>query len=586
MLILGRSESMQKLKAQIQMRYRAGGEVRVKADSPNGEWKLEVLGVPYGGHVPTLDGSRDADGETFSDGTDLWLEIGERRPVAYYHGMTPEGTPDEHPEAIGVAEFVRRDARGGWFEVTLDRASKWAARVWLAALAGTAHASSGALGHLVRVGMGGLIDVWPLGELSVFDAGGGRQPANRLATVIPLKALFDAAGLPMPEAFAEAHNAKAGAKSGSDGAEFRSEEMTVGNDKKVGNQPVIDVDALADAVLDRIEQGAVEQARVPAWRGGFATKRVTGRGFSEDAMKSFRYWIATGDEGAVKAALQEGTDAEGGYLVPDDFYAQVVAKRDDLAIAREAGATVIQTSLALVNVPVEDSEQNTFAITAEEAAVDEDEPTFGQVAITVYKFTKLVKISEELASDQAANLDEFLANSFARKMALTENNYHLVGTGSGEPQGVFVGGTAAVTLASASTIAASEVIDLYYKLSQPYRTNAAWAMNDSTEAVLRGLQGNPFLFGVTPAGGPFEVDTLMDKRVFNSDSAAAIAASAKSLLIGDWSYYMIAERQGLVVQRLDELYAANGQIGLLAKFRQGAAVGQAEAFQYATQAAS
>ena len=107
-------------------------------------------------------------------------------------------------------------------------------------------------------------------------------------------------------------------------------------------------------------------------------------------------------------------------------------------------------------------------------------------------------------------------------------------------------------------------------------------MNDGTEAVLRGLTGNPFLFGVTPAGGQFEIDTLMGKRVFNSDSVAEIGASAKSMLIGDWSAYFIAERHGLVVQRLGELYAANGQVGLLAKFRQGAAVGQAEAFQYAT----
>ena len=54
----------------------------------------------------------------------------------------------------------------------------------------------------------------------------------------------------------------------------------------------------------------------------------------------------------------------------------------------------------------------------------------------------------------------------------------------------------------------------------------------------------------------------------------------KPVLIGDFSYYFVAERSGLVIQRLDELYAGNGQIGLLAHFRRGGVAGQAEAFKH------
>ena len=357
-----------------------------------------------------------------------------------------------------------------------------------------------------------------------------------------------------------------------------------GADEDEAEAEPVDVEAIAAAAAAKAV--AAVQDNVPAWRGGFATKKVTTLGLADDDMKAFRHWIRTGDKGAVKAALQEGTDGEGGYLVPDDFYNQIIAKRDEQAIARSAGATVIQTSLDVVNVPTEDTSQTKFVITAEEASVDEEEPTFGQVALTVYKFTKLVKMSEELAADQAANLDAFLLESFARQMAATENYYHLVGSGSGQPQGVFVGGTAGLTLDSTSTIGAAEVPELAGKLGAPYADGAVWVMRNATLSVIRGLGTATFRwYAPTPYGVPGargQAGDLEGYPVFRSDSAAAIAASAKSMLIGNFAYYAIADRTGLTVQRLEELYAANGQIGLLAKFRQGGAVLQAEAFQYAT----
>jgi HK97 family phage major capsid protein len=46
-----------------------------------------------------------------------------------------------------------------------------------------------------------------------------------------------------------------------------------------------------------------------------------------------------------------------------------------------------------------------------------------------------------------------------------------------------------------------------------------------------------------------------------------IGAGNKSMLFGDLSYFWIADRQGRVFQRLNELYAPNGQIGFLATQR-------------------
>ncbi len=164
-----------------------------------GDMRLEVLGAPFGG---PNDG-KDDEGEFFSKNTDFMMEIGDKRPVIYYHGMTPRGSNQLKPEVIGMAELKRMDEQGLWFDVVLKEGSALAKRVYEAAKEGIARASSGAVNYLVRVAeKTGEILTWALAELSLFDTGAGRQPANQYA-VVNVKSLFDTAGIDYPERFTE-----------------------------------------------------------------------------------------------------------------------------------------------------------------------------------------------------------------------------------------------------------------------------------------------------------------------------------------------------------------------------------------------
>ena len=51
------------------------------------------------------------------------------------------------------------------------------------------------------------------------------------------------------------------------------------------------------------------------------------------------------------------------------------------------------------------------------------------------------------------------------------------------------------------------------------------------------------------------------------DELDPIAASAKTIAFGDFGYYWVADRQGRSFQRLNELYAATGQVGFKATQR-------------------
>ena len=157
-------------------------------------WALEVLGAPYGGHI----NGRDADGEYFSKQTDFMMDIGDERPVLYYHGADEFGQPTAHPEVIGRARASRRDEFGLWFEVTLDKAKSYAQRIYNAAINGLARASSGAIPHLTRRAADGELLTWAIGELTLLDRTDQRRPANELA-VAQLKACFIEAEIEVPK---------------------------------------------------------------------------------------------------------------------------------------------------------------------------------------------------------------------------------------------------------------------------------------------------------------------------------------------------------------------------------------------------
>ncbi len=86
-------------------KLRAAGIIQVR--KANGEWILEVLGAPYGGP----DQGKDKHGDFFSENTDFMIDMGDERPVLYFHGDTPTGQIEPEPEVIGKATATRRSRK-------------------------------------------------------------------------------------------------------------------------------------------------------------------------------------------------------------------------------------------------------------------------------------------------------------------------------------------------------------------------------------------------------------------------------------------------------------------------------------------
>ncbi len=142
------------------------------------------------------------------------------------------------------------------------------------------------------------------------------------------------------------------------------------------------------------------------------------------------------------------------------------------------------------------------------------------------------------------------------------------------------------TTAAATAITADELLDLYHALPVPYRARATWLMHDSTALVVRKIKDANQQYIWQPGLVAGQPDMLLGRPVQTSRFMPEIAAGAKTVAFGDFSYYWIADRQSIGIQRLVELYAANGQVGFRMFERVDGRLALSEAVQVLQQAAA
>lgn len=282
------------------------------------------------------------------------------------------------------------------------------------------------------------------------------------------------------------------------------------------------------------------------------------------------FWKAMKNKNSfeVQNALQVGTDSEGGYLVPDEFEQTLIEALVEENMFRQL-AKVVTTSSGDKKIPVV-AAKGTASWVDEEGVIPESDDTFGQVSIGAYKLATMIKVSEELLNDSVFNLEQYIAKEFARRIGSKEEEAFFIGDGNGKPTGIFnaAGGAGVgVTTTSVSGISFDEIMDLFYSLKSPYRKNAVFVTNDATVKAIRKLKDGNGQYLWQPSVTAGQPDTILNRPLKTSAYVPVIASAAKTIGFGDFSYYWVADRQGRSFQRLNELYAATGQVGFKATQR-------------------
>lgn len=274
---------------------------------------------------------------------------------------------------------------------------------------------------------------------------------------------------------------------------------------------------------------------------------------------------------------------DGGYLVPIEFEHNIVTALDEENVIRRLAKVITTHHERKIPVAVGHS---TAQWTAENAAYTESNPTFGQKQIDAFKLTDLCRVSVELLQDSEFDIEDYLIREFARAFGIAEEQAFCVGTGTNQPTGIFTatGGTVGVTAASQTAITADEVISLVYALKSPYRRNAKFLMNDATVSILRKLKDGNGAYLWQPSVQAGQPDKLLGYELYTSPYVPTAQSGALTIAFGDFKNYWIGDRAGRTVQRLNELYATNGQIGYVATERVDGKVILPEAIQLLQQA--
>ena len=337
-------------------------------------------------------------------------------------------------------------------------------------------------------------------------------------------------------------------------------------------------------------QKAVEEIKA---QGIPAFNKITTPGFSEekDAVPAFKHWVATGQVNQalivpdasynnIKAAWNVTTGASGAFLVPDPLYNQIVAKRDIASWIRQAPVTKLQTPADHLLVPYEDTSQTAFTLTAEAAAYNEDEGTMAQKDLILYKYTKLVKMSEEFVNFQGTNFETWLVDSLGRAEAATENTFATSGNGSGQPQGLANGATASgLTIKTSAQLNPEDLSAMIGKLGGGYNVPSECGFvgaNTSKWYVKNSILAGPFAYIGAQGGAP--APEFFGYPWYVSDDVQSYTATSGTVLyFGNLSYLALVEKPGMTVQRNPYLFMANGQVGIYANIFRGFGVLQSEA---------
>lgn len=283
----------------------------------------------------------------------------------------------------------------------------------------------------------------------------------------------------------------------------------------------------------------------------------TGR--ASDAYKAGMLTALRSNFKQISNVLQEGVDADGGYLVPDEYDHRLVDVLTEENILRKLGHKITTSGEHKINIA---ATKPAAAWIEEGGALSFGDATFDQILLDAHKLHVAIKVTEELLYDNAFNLESYIIDMFGKALANAEEDAFLNGSGVGQPLGLFAatgGGTAAISTAS---LTADDVIKLVYALKRPYRKNAKFIMNDQIIASIRQLKDNNGAYMWQPSLVAGEPDKLLGYDVYTSPFCPA-----GKIAFGDYSYYNIGDRGTRSFKQLTELFAGNGMIGYVAKER-------------------
>jgi HK97 family phage major capsid protein len=361
----------------------------------------------------------------------------------------------------------------------------------------------------------------------------------------------------------------------------KNEEMLKG---KIGPA---ELKAFEDKIVARLD--GVDKELVGLKR---PASEVAGKLEAAEKKAAFESWLRRGEPiPAEKKVMIIGDDTLGGYLAVPEYVAEIIKTVNEFSPIRSL-ARIRSTSAKSVQFPTRSA---TFAASWVSEIGTRSEATgqvYGLEEIPTHELAALVKVSNQDLEDSAFNLEAELSADAGEKIGVAEGTAFVTGNKVGRPEGVVMNSSvvsATKTTASASAITGDEMKEVLYGLKETYARNSTWAWRRATTLYLSTIKelssgSNQYLW--RPGLMDADPATFLGRPYVECPDMAAIAASAKSVILGDFRRgYLIVDRLAVNVLRDPYTSKTTGTVEFLFRKRVGGQVVLSEAFQLLTQLA-
>lgn len=573
-----------------------GGEVKALGDGRVGGQLVRI----------TPRGDYDLTGDRFAPDTDFGPF--EQVPVFYNHAQDAV----LGKRVLATARLTRNDA-GVWAETQLAMRDEYEREIYKLAEAGKLGWSSGTAAHLVDrkpEGKGYAIKSWPIVEASLTPT-----PAEFRNSAVTLKSWISGqAGQPEPDGSPldkgiAIHTKGTQAMSNellqmSPELKAKLEWLEAQEQKRIKDAEEIakqkEIETKAKAMAEEYVKDALKRAGIPDKVD--PAKHAAADEATKDFRKSAEYkavygkWLRGTATGSELKALNEGSDSAGGFLVPEDLQNGIISKLPGLTSLYRLVRRISTSRDTLVQVKRSYTTNNTYTagarltwtgeIPASASAARVTSNVYQQVRIPVFTGMATELVYRDLLEDNAYDVEGDLTRSFSENIAQDLEYYLAQGTGVNQPEGLTVNGTlrtgATVTGSAATLGIVDSLKNCMFAVPAQYRRQGVWVFNSATLLTIAKFKdgNNRYLLemedryggGIGSSQQPVGDGVLLGKPFFISEQMPSEAAGAYIAAFGDLSGYHMADRVGLSLARLDELYAETNAVAFVLRVRMGGQV--------------
>ena len=277
---------------------------------------------------------------------------------------------------------------------------------------------------------------------------------------------------------------------------------------------------------------------------------------------AFTSYVRRGEESPLQAlekkSLSTLADSDGGYMIPQTLVAKLEKDLSDVSIVRRL-SNVMQVSSSSVDLLL----NKTGAAAGWTGEQDDrdvtDSPQVQKLVVPVHEMYAKPRATQKLLDDASINVEQWLSDSIAHRLAGLENRAFLYGDGDKKPTGILSyetaeeaswGHFAHVDYDNANLI--DNLVDMFAGIKGEYLNGAAWLMSRATLAIVRKLKDQDGRHIWQPSLDAAAPSTLLGYKVEICDELPALGTngSGVSVIFGNFNRaYQIVDRQGATVLR-------------------------------------